>query len=477
MKIKKKSTKTTLLMGLGALSLVTPIVLSACGSSDINGSYVSIAVADPDNPRWQRAKKDLETSVTQYDDKDPKHAGEKYKFTSIISKNQRDLNNSLVSDLGRSNPPKGIIMGAVDDSAHIIAVDAKKQNIPFVAYDRLVRTTGTSDYSWYATFDNFRVGTLQGLSIASKLMNYQKDNKDAVFNNVKEMVNYYYSGKVDDETKVKDEYKNLEYDDQAKKYVKKTTTTSTTNTSSTSSNDPSKKSSFNSDTYYYSIAGAPTDNNSKLFFDGGTTVLKVLYDITEKKFKALQSSDGDPSNVKFDNVAIADWNYSSAQNKMVSDFSTTYKTNLNNLKAVLSPNDGMADAAIKALADPVVNKKVVNNNIVITGQDSNVLGLNYIDNGQQFMTIFKPDSNLSRVVVAILMQLINSPTLGHDQVFENVKNDLLQKYPDQKDFVTKLTLNRKDYKANGHDITNTVILDPVVVTKDNTAAIRPFATS
>src|SRR5690606_9945538 len=44
---------------------------------------------------------------------------------------------------------------------------AKKQGIPVISYDRLIMNTENVDY--YVTFDNFKVGVLQGQYIEEKL--------------------------------------------------------------------------------------------------------------------------------------------------------------------------------------------------------------------------------------------------------------------------------------------------------------------
>lgn len=61
-----------------------------------------------------------------------------------------------------------LVIAAIDGSALGPTIDrAKSANIPVIAYDRLI--TNSDGVSYYATFDNFRVGVIQGLYIANSL--------------------------------------------------------------------------------------------------------------------------------------------------------------------------------------------------------------------------------------------------------------------------------------------------------------------
>ena len=61
-----------------------------------------------------------------------------------------------------------MVIAAIDGVALKGALkDAKEANIPVIAYDRLLRETDAVSY--YATFDNFKVGVLQGTSLLDGL--------------------------------------------------------------------------------------------------------------------------------------------------------------------------------------------------------------------------------------------------------------------------------------------------------------------
>jgi D-xylose transport system substrate-binding protein len=65
-----------------------------------------------------------------------------------------------------------LIVGAHDSiAAAAIVAKAKAQNVPVIAYDRLLQSR---DVSYYVSFDNVKVGQLQGQYIADHYREYQK---------------------------------------------------------------------------------------------------------------------------------------------------------------------------------------------------------------------------------------------------------------------------------------------------------------
>ena len=52
--------------------------------------------------------------------------------------------------------------------------DAAKDKVIVIAYDRMI--TGSADYDYYITFDNFKVGAFQGKAI-EKALNLPKATK------------------------------------------------------------------------------------------------------------------------------------------------------------------------------------------------------------------------------------------------------------------------------------------------------------
>ncbi|MCS5720655.1 sugar ABC transporter substrate-binding protein [Herbiconiux sp. CPCC 203407] len=63
---------------------------------------------------------------------------------------------------------KILVVAAIDgETLGPVLADAKKQDITVIAYDRLIN--GTPDVDYYATFDNYKVGQLQGEFIVDAL--------------------------------------------------------------------------------------------------------------------------------------------------------------------------------------------------------------------------------------------------------------------------------------------------------------------
>jgi putative multiple sugar transport system substrate-binding protein len=63
---------------------------------------------------------------------------------------------------------KALVISAIDGGAlTTVLADAKSQGISVIAYDRLIMNSDAVSY--YATFDNFKVGTLQGAFIRDQL--------------------------------------------------------------------------------------------------------------------------------------------------------------------------------------------------------------------------------------------------------------------------------------------------------------------
>jgi len=60
-----------------------------------------------------------------------------------------------------------LVVGNVNDGVASAIADAARDKVPVIAYDRLIMNS--ADYDYYITFDNFRVGVLQGQAIEEAL--------------------------------------------------------------------------------------------------------------------------------------------------------------------------------------------------------------------------------------------------------------------------------------------------------------------
>ncbi|MBP3366496.1 MAG: sugar-binding protein [Treponema sp.] len=95
-----------------------------------------------------------------------------------------------------------LVVASIDGSALKNALDgAKKKRIPVIAYDRLIMNSNAVSY--YATFDNYKVGTIQGEYLVDKLNLKNRDKSDPAYiefftgspddNNI----NFFFGGAMD----------------------------------------------------------------------------------------------------------------------------------------------------------------------------------------------------------------------------------------------------------------------------------------
>lgn len=138
---------------------------------------------------------------------------------------------------------------------------------------------------------------------------------------------------------------------------------------------------------YVFICGAPTDPNAAIYKEG---YLRVLQDAIDKGDINLV---GDASCESWDpDVAMSN----------VENFLTA---NNDDIDAILTMNDGMAGGAIQALKARGLEGKVI-----LTGQDGELAACQRIVNGEQLMTVWKPDTELSRMTIEACLALLKGET-------------------------------------------------------------------
>ena len=138
--------------------------LAACSSertSDVSGAksggLVGIAMPTKSLERWNKDGTHLEALL--------KKAG--YKTTLQYADNKVDQQITQIQNLINQNPAV-LVVASIDGTALApVLASAAKNGIKVVAYDRLINDTKAVDY--YATFDNYKVGQLQGQYIEKKL--------------------------------------------------------------------------------------------------------------------------------------------------------------------------------------------------------------------------------------------------------------------------------------------------------------------
>ncbi|QNP72914.1 sugar-binding protein [Streptomyces roseirectus] len=149
----------------GAASLA--LTLSACGQSgeggseeksgDTKGALVGISMPTKSSERWITDGANVE--------KDLKAKG--YKTKLVFGEDKPDQQVSQIETL-IAQGVKALIVAAIDNkSLDNVLQQAADAKIPVIAYDRLI--LGTNNVDYYASFDNEKVGQLQGQYLVDKL--------------------------------------------------------------------------------------------------------------------------------------------------------------------------------------------------------------------------------------------------------------------------------------------------------------------
>jgi D-xylose transport system substrate-binding protein len=162
------------------------------------------------------------------------------------------------------------------------------------------------------------------------------------------------------------------------------------------------------------LNGSPTDNNATLFAQGYNSVLKPMY--SNGTFK------------KGPNQSVPDWD----NQKALTIYEQMLQQTKNNIQAVLAANDGLANSVISAETSHKVKP------VPVTGQDATAEGIQHILAGQQCMTVYKAVKKEADAAANVAIALAKGQTPSA---------------PDQ----TK----------NGSQMTPSVLLTPVAVTKSN----------
>jgi len=159
--------KKKLLVSLLGAAMVASLV-SGCGGGKKSGKKtVGIAMPTKTLERWNRDGSYLEK---QFKDKGYDVS---LKFSdNKIDQQVKDIEGLIADDVDL------LVIAAIDgESLTKVLDDAKEEDIPVISYDRLIKNTEAVSY--YVSFDNYRVGQLQGEFVRDKL---DLDNAAGPFN-------------------------------------------------------------------------------------------------------------------------------------------------------------------------------------------------------------------------------------------------------------------------------------------------------
>ncbi len=143
--------------GLAACSSTKTATPAATGSAASAGGLIGIAMPTKSLQRWNNDGAHLDELL--------KAAG--YTTSLQYADNKVDQQITQLQNMINQDP-KVLIIASIDGTAlGPVLAQAKAKNIQVIAYDRLIN--GTKDVDYYATFDNYKVGQLQGQYIVDTI--------------------------------------------------------------------------------------------------------------------------------------------------------------------------------------------------------------------------------------------------------------------------------------------------------------------
>ena len=151
------------------------LALAACGQSDNGtgtsttaaGSSGAAAAADKGTVGIAMPTKSSERWINDGNNMVKQFEALGYKTDLQYGDNKVENQVSQIENM-ITKGDKALVIGAIDGSSLTdVLAKAADAKIPVISYDRLIRQTPNVDY--YATFDNFKVGVLQGSYIIDKL--------------------------------------------------------------------------------------------------------------------------------------------------------------------------------------------------------------------------------------------------------------------------------------------------------------------
>ena len=164
-------------------------LLAGCGAGGSSAKKVGVAMPTKDLQRWNQDGANMEEQL--------KAAG--YEVDLQYASNDVQTQISQIENMINGGC-KALVIASIDgDSLGTVMQMAKDANIPVIAYDRLIMNSDAVSY--YATFDNYMVGTKQGEYIKQALdldnaagpFNLEITTGDPGDNNA----NYFYGGAMD----------------------------------------------------------------------------------------------------------------------------------------------------------------------------------------------------------------------------------------------------------------------------------------
>ncbi|MEG0857744.1 MAG: sugar ABC transporter substrate-binding protein [Terrisporobacter sp.] len=145
-----------------SMSIMMVLSLTACSSSDSGsgskeGGKIGVAMPTKDLQRWTQDGENMKKKLEE--------AG--YEVDLQYANNDIATQVSQIENMITGGCELLVIASIDGGSLSTVLTEAKNEEIPVIAYDRLIMDTDAVSY--YATFDNYKVGQIQGQYIVDTL--------------------------------------------------------------------------------------------------------------------------------------------------------------------------------------------------------------------------------------------------------------------------------------------------------------------
>ena len=183
--------KKLVALGLAGLMLTGSLFAWPWGKKKASGPTIGVSMPTKDLQRWNQDGANMKSQLEK--------AG--YTVDLQFANNDIAMQTSQIENM-ITKGDKVLVIASIDGSALKNVLDsAKKKGIKVIAYDRLIMNSDAVSY--YATFDNYKVGTIQGDFLVDKLNLKSRSASDPAYielftgspddNNI----NFFFGGAMD----------------------------------------------------------------------------------------------------------------------------------------------------------------------------------------------------------------------------------------------------------------------------------------
>jgi putative multiple sugar transport system substrate-binding protein len=153
----KKIVTVLLVLGLaGSMAFASGSQQQTTGGGNGKAPLIGLAMPETHVERWQKDGAALKADAE----------AKGYRAEVTYADADQSKQNQQIQDF-LTKGAKLLIIGSVNEGVVSAVSDAAKEKVIVIAYDRLI--TGTADYDYYITFDNFKVGQFQGKALETAL--------------------------------------------------------------------------------------------------------------------------------------------------------------------------------------------------------------------------------------------------------------------------------------------------------------------